>query len=292
MQLVRSTDGVDVALHDLGGDGPPLLLTHATGFCGPVWRPIAERLSTRFHCWAPDLRGHGESVTPEGLDFRWQGFADDVLAVVDHLRERHGFDGPPAAVGHSKGGAALLLAEQRRPGTFSRLYCFEPVVFPGDPIDPDDTEDTGSSGTGRGNHLADGARRRRATFASADEAYANFSSKPPLNVLHPDALRAYVDGGFREEADGSVTLRCRPVDESQVYRMGAQHGAFAHLGDVTIPVTIATGARDPVGPAAFAPHIAEALPHGDLVVFEHLGHFGPLQDPDAIATDLLRVLEP
>lgn len=277
-----------MALHDLGGDGPPLLLTHATGFCGPVWRPIASRLADHFHCWAPDLRGHGQAETPEGLDYRWRGFADDVLAVVDHLRTTVG-DVPLVAAGHSKGGAALLLAEQRRPGTFARLYCFEPVVFPGDPIDPDDT---GASGTGGGNHLAEGALRRRATFGSADEAYANFASKPPLNVLHPDALRAYVDGGFREEADGSVTLRCRPVDESQVYRMGAQHGAFAHLGDVAIPVTIATGARDPVGPAAFAPHIAEALPRAELMVFDHLGHFGPLEDPDAVAADLLRVLGP
>jgi pimeloyl-ACP methyl ester carboxylesterase len=74
--------------------------------------------------------------------------------------------------------------------------------------------------------------------------------------------------------------------------MGAQHGAFAHLGDVAIPVTIATGARDPVGPAAFAPHIAEALPRAELRVFDHLGHFGPLEDPDAVAADLLRVLGP
>ncbi len=287
MQRVRSSDGVELALHDLGGDGPPLLLTHATGFCGPVWRPVAARLADHFHCWAPDLRGHGESVTPDGLDFRWDGFADDVLAVVDHLHEASGEDGALLAAGHSKGGAALLLAEQRRAGTFSRLYCYEPVVFPGAPIDPDDT---GATGAGRGNHLADGALRRRASFASAGEAFANFSSKPPLNVLRPDALQAYVDGGFREEADGSVTLRCRPVDESQVYRMGAQHGAFAHLGDVALPVTIATGAVDPVGPAAFAPAIADALPHGELVVFDDLGHFGPLQDPDAVADDMLRAL--
>ena len=86
MQLVRSTGGVDVALHDLGGDGPPLLLTHATGFCGPVWRPLARHLADRYHAYAPDLRGHGESVTPVGLDFHWGGFADDVLAVVDPLR--------------------------------------------------------------------------------------------------------------------------------------------------------------------------------------------------------------
>ena len=281
MRHIPSTDGVEAALHDLGGDGPPLLLVHATGFCGPVWGPVAADLGDRYHCWAPDLRGHGQARTPDGLDFEWRGFADDVLAVVDHLQ----VDGPLAAVGHSKGGAALLLAEQRRPGTFARLYCFEPVVFP---VGPGLPADTGASGSGTGNALADGALRRRERFDSAQAALDNFSSKPPLNVLHPDALAAYVEGGFREEDDGAVTLRCRPVDESQVYRMGAQHGAFAHLGEVTIPVTIATGATDPVGPAAFAAAIADALPQGELVVFDELGHFGPLQDPAAVAADVRR----
>lgn len=282
MQLVRSTGGVDVALHDLGGHGPPLLLTHATGFCGPVWRPLARHLADRYHAHAPDLRGHGESVTPVGLDFHWDGFADDVLAVVDHLREHHGVHGPLPAVGHSKGGAALLLAEQRRPGTFAQLYCFEPVVFPPMPARPAG-DDTGASGSGGGNHLAEGALRRRPTFPSFGDAYDNFAAKPPLNVLRADALEAYVHGGFRRTDDGSVTLRCRPEDEAQVYRMGASHDAFAHLAEVTIPVTIASGRADPFGPAAMAPAIAERLPHGRLVVFEDLGHFGPLEDPDRVA---------
>ena len=271
-----------MALHDLGGHGPPLLLTHATGFCGPVWRPLARHLADRYHAYAPDLRGHGEAVTPIGLDFHWDGFADDVLAVVDHLREHLGLDRPPAAVAHSTGPAPLLLAEQRRPGTFSQLYCFEPVVFPPMPSAPAG-DDTGASGSGGGNHLAEGALRRRATFASFADAYDNFAAKPPLDVLRPDALEAYVQGGFRREDDGSVTLRCRPGDEAQVYRMGANHDAFAHLATVAIPVTIARGRADPFGPAAMAPAIAERLPDGRLVVFDDLGHFGPLEDPDRIA---------
>ena len=46
---VTSRDGVDVAVYDLGGDGPPLLLAHATGFHGLVWDGFADRLTERFH---------------------------------------------------------------------------------------------------------------------------------------------------------------------------------------------------------------------------------------------------
>lgn len=264
--MVPSTDGVTVALHDLGGDGPPLLLAHATGFHGRVWEPVAAHLPD-FHCFAPDLRGHGDSVIPPGLAFEWSGFASDILAIVEAM----GWTDLGAA-GHSKGGAALLLAEQRRPGTFRSLYLFEPIVFP--PFD---------GPVPVSNPLADGARRRRDRFDSYDAAYANFASKPPLDALHPAALRAYVDGGFAQQADGTVVLKCRPETEAEVYTMGSQHDAYVHLADVRCPVTVAAGVEIPFSPSSFAPPIVSALPHGRLERHDDLGHFGPLEDPATIA---------
>lgn len=266
---VPSTDGVELEVHDLGGDGPPLLLCHATGFHGFVWRPFAAHLADRFHVWSLDFRGHGRSSAPDpARGFAWEGFADDVLAVVDGLRLDQ-----VAAVGHSKGGAALLLAEAARPGTFSSLWCYEPIVFePAEgPASPD------------GNGLADGAARRRDTFPSREDAIANYASKRPLRVLHPDALAAYVEHGFDEQADGSVVLRCRPEDEAQVYRMGGAHRGWAILPDVACPTTIACGGPTATIGETMATRIAERLARGRVEVFEQLGHFGPLEDPAAVA---------
>jgi pimeloyl-ACP methyl ester carboxylesterase len=267
VDAVSSTDGVTLALHDLGGTGEALLLAHATGFHGRVWGPLARHLP-EVHAWAPDLRGHGDSTAPDDESFSWEGFADDVLATVDHLGLHGGI-----AAGHSKGGAALLLAEQRRPGTFRALYCYEPVVFP--PL-PEGAIDGGGP-------LAQGALRRRATFPSVDDAVANYAAKPPLDVLAPEVLRAYVEHGFATQPDGSIALKCRPEHEAQVYRMGAQHRAFERLGQVGCPVTVAVGAVTPYGPAAAAEQIVSALPAGRLEVHPDLGHFGPLEDPPSIA---------
>ncbi len=272
---VASTDGITIAVHDLGGDGPPLLLCHATGFHGRVWLPVARALGPRAHAFAPDLRGHGDSPVPEGFAMDWWGFAHDVLAVVDAL----GLQGGVAA-GHSKGGASLLLAEILRPGTFSSLYCFEPIVFP--PI-PEGV-------IASGNPLAESARRRRPSFPSFDDAIANFASKPPLNALAPDALDAYVRHGFRPTADGTVELKCRPETEARCYEMGGHHGGFARLGEVACPVVVARGRDDLMGPASFAPRIAEALPHGRLEEHPELGHFGPLEDPPRIAAAIAAAL--
>lgn len=276
---VPSTDGVTVSLHELGGDGPLLLLAHATGFHGRVWGPCASHLRDR-RCVAPDLRAHGDSTKPDGLTLAWSGFADDILAVVDHLG-----GGPLIAAGHSKGGASLLLAEQRRPGTFAGLYLFEPIVFPPMVVAMQQGE-----GGAPANPLAAGARRRRPTFDSYDAAYENFAAKAPFDALDPDALRAYVDGGFRSQADGTVTLKCRPEDEAQVYEMGSQHDAWDHLAEVRCPVTIGFGIEAPFSPATFARPIAEQLPRASLDPHPDLGHFGPLEAPATIAASIRAAL--
>ena len=112
---------------------------------------------------------------------------------------------PAAGFGHSMGGAALLMAEERRPGTFDRLFLFEPIVF------PDDFRLTAP------NMMSDLARSRRSTFPSRDDALARYASRPPLNTMRADVLKAYVDDGFVDLPDGSVRLACLPDDEARTF---------------------------------------------------------------------------
>lgn len=277
-RFVPGRDGLDLAVYDLGGDGPDLLLVHATGFCAGVWAPVAERLAG-FHVTALDVRGHGRSAAPD-LSARsamsWDGTGADVRSAVDALGLRS-----PVAAGHSMGGASLLIAELERPGTFRSLWAYEPIVFP--------PEVTADAGRRRPNHLADGARRRRATFTSEQAAFDNYASKPPFDVLDPAGLRAYVHHGFARQPDGSVTLRCRPEVEAATFEMGPRHHTFERLGEVSAPMVVVRG-RDEVGPAAFAPGIVDALAHGSLEEHPDLGHFGPLQDPATIAASIVAAL--
>jgi pimeloyl-ACP methyl ester carboxylesterase len=275
---VTTPDGVGITYYDLGGNGPTLLLAHATGFCGPALAPLAAHLGATFHCIALDERAHGASDPPPQENFDWHGFAADVLTVVDHLGLEH-----PFGFGHSCGGAALLLAEEARPGTFAALYCFEPVIYPGDePLAP----------MTEGNPLATGALRRRAVFGSRREAIENYAGKAPFDRLDPDALAAYVDNGFAPVDGNGITLRCRPEYEAQVYAHAFSHDAFAHLAEVRCPVTLACGAdTDGFGPdllAAFAQRLAVPA----VAVLPAMGHFGPLEDPAAVADSVLGALVP
>ena len=268
-----SAEGVAVAAYDLGGSGPDLLLVHATGFCAGVLGPMARALADRFHVVALDLRAHGRSQRPAHGDFDWHHFADDVLAAAIAL----GLEAP-LGFGHSCGGASLLLAEQAAPGSFSGLYLFEPVVYPSDvPLAPSVDH----------NPLSAGALRRREVFGSRQEALDNFSSKPPFDRLHPEALAAYVDDGFAPDpGEGGVRLRCRREDEAQVYAHGFSHDAYRRLGELSCPVTLACGAEtDGFGLDLLALYAAR-LARPEVLVLPGLGHFGPLEDPAAVAASL------
>ncbi len=271
---MTAADGVRVAVHELGGDGPPVVLAHATGFHGAVWGPLAERLP-QWRCVSPDLRGHGDSPLPPGADFDWWGFASDVLAVVDGLGLER-----PLGVGHSSGATALLLAEQAAPGTFAALYCFEPIIVPADPPlgrDPD-------------SWLAQAARRRRAAFPGRADALRHYAGKPPLSELDPGTLRAYVDHGFADVPGGGVRLKCTPEHEALVYETATAHECFGHLDRVRCPVTLARGGRSDAFTSPLAAEVARRLVAGRLEEHPGLGHLGPLEDLDTVAAAIERAL--
>ena len=282
--FVEGEGGIPLAVWEMGGGGPPLLVAHATGFHARCYRALAEALTDRFRVVGFDCRAHGRSGAPslEADDdgavptMDWRCFAADALAVVDALRLE-----PPAAFGHSSGGAALLLAEQHRPGSFAGIYCYEPVVAP---------DEVWARMIERGFDPAPGARRRRPVFASKAAALEHFSSKPPLSSLRGDVLVDYVEGGFAELPDGTVGLRCQPEAEAATYTMAPRSGAWDALPAVACPVTVACGgARADLGLEP-STALAARVRHGRVDQHPDLGHLGPLEDPDEVAAAVGRSL--
>ncbi len=77
-----------------------------------------------------------------------------------------------------------------------------------------------------------------------------------------------------------------------VYAHGASHGAYAHLPEIGCRVALACGERtDAFGPSYLEADAAR-LRHSTIEVFPGLGHFGPLQRPDAVAVSVARALNP
>ncbi|MGE5211713.1 MAG: alpha/beta fold hydrolase [Acidobacteriota bacterium] len=269
---VPSSDHVSVAIHEFGGTGRPLLLSHATGFHGYCYLPIADELTDRFTAYALDYRGHGDTARPDDWQVEWARYGDDALAAARAVAP----DGGLVGFGHSMGGAGLLMAAHRDPGLFDAIVAFEPIVFPPREIDPHDgTENNGTV-------LSRGARKRRATFPTFDDAIANYSSKPPMMWFDPDVLRLYVAHGFRPSPEG-VRLKCDPEHEARTFDTGGSHSTWFDLPGIGTRVVVVAGKVDEFGPAAIAREIAEQLPNATYVERDEWNHFAPFVEPAAMA---------
>jgi pimeloyl-ACP methyl ester carboxylesterase len=269
--LVPSSDGVQLAVHDLGGTGSALLVSHATGFHGRCYLPLAAELAASAHCTAFDYRGHGDTARPDG-PIDWQAYGDDAVAMATWLAERSG--GPIDAFGHSMGGACLLMAAHRHPELFRRIIAFEPIVFPPEGLSeaPADAESP----------MVAGARRRRASFPSYEAAIANYAAKPPLNSFTPAALEAYVRFGFAQ-GDDEVHLKCSPDTEAGTFATGGLHRTWDVLPDIGAEVLVVAGVVQPMQPSRIAEGVAERLPNGRYLQRDELDHFGPMTHPAEMA---------
>ena len=269
---VASSDHVSVAIHEFGGAGRPLLLSHPTGFHGYCYLPIADELSDQFTSFALDYRGHGDTARPDDWQVEWDRYGDDALAAARAVAP----DGGLVGFGHSMGGAGLLMAAHRDPGLFDLIVAFEPIVFPPREVDPHDgTENNGTV-------LSRGARKRRASFDTFDDAIANYASKPPMMAFDPDVLRLYVAHGFRPAPEG-IRLKCDPEHEARTFDTGGTHTTWADLPEIDTRVVVVAGKVDEFGPAAIAKDIAEVLPNATYVENDAWNHFAPFIDPAAMA---------
>ncbi|MDE0067725.1 MAG: alpha/beta hydrolase [Acidimicrobiaceae bacterium] len=267
--LIDSSNGVRVALHDLGGSGPQLLILHATGFHGRCYRAVADHLSDRFHVWAPDLRGHGDSITPADTDLGWGSMADDVLAVSEHL----GVDSW-AVAGHSMGGAVAAKTACLHPHLIAAAWVFEPAIFP-------------VNAERRGNDLAQSARFRRHHFESFDEAIERYANAAPFAKVSRDVIGDYVYHGF-VETDTGITLKTSGETEARVFE-GADLELFEQIRSVSVPFTIANS-LDGSPPSQIAELVADQLPNTRQLLWPDNTHFGPFEDPARAAAEILEAV--
>lgn len=97
------------------GSGEPLILLHGNGQNYTYFSNQFDVFAERFHVYALDTRGHGQ--TPRGvMPFTMRGFAEDLLNFMDEhgLAKAH-------ILGFSDGGNIALLFAIRHPERVDRL---------------------------------------------------------------------------------------------------------------------------------------------------------------------------
>ena len=259
---------------DWGGDGPPLLFVHPTGFPAGFFSPLAHELRDAFRVVGVDLRGHGASEKPpadSGL-YSYELMADDVIAFLDRL----GLESI-AVVGQSLGGGVSVLLDRVQPGRITKLVLAEGIAHP--PVERAEGQD---------NFMASIARKRRAVWTSRAAMIESYGNRPPLNELAPEALAAYIEWGTVERDDGQVELACPPDIEAAVFEAAASPSgaaaAWKHLSSLHAEAVVLAGTRSDLPQEWFR---EQAVRAGAPFVAVDGGHFF-LQEDTARGASLLR----
>ena len=246
--------------------GPPVLFIHGNTHCGGVYAPLAEKLAPEFSVVALDLRGHGQSDKPG--PYSWAALRDDAAGLIDAL----GLD-DLLIVCHSRGGGVGLLAAAARADSVRGVVAYEPNV----PLQHWHVE----SAEERTAQLMERAKRRRDSFPSREEMYKHFKGRGAFKDWQDEYLRAYVEHGSLDAADGTVTFASPTSVEALFYGETFNLEEWNKIHDCAVPVLAIFGedggrvisGQDPVAA------LRTIFKTVDLKVLPHSTHSGPMEHP-------------
>jgi pimeloyl-ACP methyl ester carboxylesterase len=249
-------DGTCLAFEDLGGSGPPALLLHGLAGYAGEWKRSAELLAERYHVFALDQRGHGNSER-RPADVSRDAYTDDAAGAIRQIGL-----GPVTLIGQSMGASTAMLTAARYSELASRL-----VVIEGSPDGPDAPDATRQAAKQIGDSLA----RWPVPFADQDAARRFFASKG----FDPDAWTAGL-----EQRDGQLWPRFE-VDTMVACIADVQSRSYwTQWRTIQCPTLAIFGERG-MFDAEHQDRVAGALPGCELVRIPCAGHDVHLEAPQA-----------
>jgi lipase len=270
-QFVR-VNGIRLHVADWGGSGPDLLLLHANGFLGWVYRKMIASLVDHYQVWTLDLRGQGDSEQPQLDENHWSNMARDVEEIIEHYGFRDFY-----GVGHSGGAALLALYAATHPQRVKRLALLEPVTMPHEPAF--------FARLSADNHpFVERARRRRMIWESRQQLFEAYQGKEAFAAWDEDVLWDYVNHGTTDLPDGRIALKCPGEVEAHVFAHTMSIDIFSQLTQIDCPVLVLRGALTDRPLFLAAERVAQQIPQGSLVTVPNTSHFLAMEKPEEVAT--------
>jgi pimeloyl-ACP methyl ester carboxylesterase len=260
-RLLARPDG-QIAYDDSGGNGPLVLCAPGMGDVRGLYRFLTPHLvAAGYRVVTMDLRGHGESTTG-WPDHSPEAVGEDMTALLRHL----GTGRPAVIVGESFTPSSAIWAAAEAPDLVAGIALCAPFFREQKP-----------------NRLmrALAALVTRSPVLWSDVFYRSlYKTSPPDLAAHRRALRANLRQPGRMAA-------LRAMAHASKAR------ANARLADVTRPVLVLMGTRDPdfADPADEARLAAGTARDGSVVMIEGAGHYPPAEMPEQTAAALLPFLQ-
>lgn len=254
---------------------PDILFMHANGFNARTYRTLLAPLGERFHVLAVDLRGHGRTRLPAPVFgyASWNRHRDDIIELIeDHLHQ------PVTLAGHSMGATIGLLVGGKRPDLARGIAMLDPVILPS-AVYSFGQLPSAPFWQSALLPIARAAARRRADFASPDEARASFHQRGVFKSFSDEQLDDYLADGLAEQPGGGVTLACAPAYEARNYA-AQRHDPWLALTRASGPIVALRAEKGSTFPPACADQASAMRPDARIAVIAGSTHMLPLERMD------------
>ena len=233
---------------------PPLLFLHGGNQSAHSWDLVSLSLAHRYHIYALDQRGHGDSEWARDAEYAPEQMARDALALIAQEQITS-----PIVVGHSMGGMVTM-----------RLTALEPTLPHAVAL-----VDVGPEVSQRGAETIRNFVVRNTEFDQLDQfidrvvAYDPFRSREHIERTARYNLVQRSDGRYVSKSDRLLhdpefRQRARPDSE----RRDVAHGFHAFPG----PTLLIRGERSNILEAEAAKRFVAGLPNARLVEVSDCGH--------------------
>lgn len=256
---VRLPNGIHLNYVELGDPhGEPLLLLHGFTDSSRSWYLMVPHLG-EYRLLIPDQRGHGGSDAPTCCYCSGQ-FADDARLLLDALGIERA-----AVAGHSLGSMVGISLAADHPERVSKLVLIGSTALV--PVQ-------------RGDWLYDNV----AALAEPLDPSSEF-----IRAWHPANQPTPIDPLFAEAVRQEFMTIPLHVWRGVVREL-AYVPVGRHAADVTAPVLVLSGGKDPLFPPEHHASLLAAVPQAQAQVFPELGHNPIWEEPEAIAATMIRFL--
>jgi esterase len=244
---------------DWGGDGPPLVMLHGLTGHAHTWDHTAAALSARYHVYALDQRGHGD--TGWASRYGIPAMVDDLTGFLDALQLP-----VVTLMGLSMGGIVAYQFTAAHPERVSRLVVLDigPEIAPA------------------GARQVAAALAASDVFASEDEAVAHARAANPRPT--DESLRHRVSHNLRPLPDGTLTYKW-----DKALRGGGAIGdgldpdqRWAAWNSVSCPVLLLRGDDSNILAQQTADRMVAGNPNATLAVIADCGHSITLDRPEGL----------
>ncbi len=249
MQEYMLSSGIRLKYREKG-QGPSVLMLHGWTSGSWLFESLIDHLADRYHCIAPDLKGHGQSDKPLDSPYTMAAMLDETREFIAAL----GLDSM-VIIGHSMGG---MLAQKLFVENGHRLDIRGLVLLGTSPGTPEPT------------------RQLKRIIKGMRKNILKYNTHAPPALMRKVAVSGY-DPEFAKNHPEKIEFvleqaeKVPPTQRVDLFEdMSNNYCVLQELPGIDVPCLCLCGSKDSLLPATRI--IAQMIPTARMIEYEGAGH--------------------